>query len=102
MCQLIDDELATEALRIFLQVDNFKTFYAVCHAIEEKGINVLAALWPILIQKKDNQSVDKMSEVLLSLFGLTKIFELLLGISKPALVISKIEEKKYEIFYYDI
>ena len=57
MCQLIDDELATEALRIFLQVDNFKTFYAVFHAIEEKGINVLAALWPILIQMNSIQQI---------------------------------------------
>lgn len=82
-----NDQLATEALQIFLQVDNFKTFYAVCHAIEEKGINVLAALWPILVQKKDNQSVDKMSEVLLTLFeksGSTKIFEQLPGMSRPA------------------
>ena len=81
------DQHATEALQIFLQADNFKTFYAVCHAIEEKGINVLAALWPILMKKKDNQSVDKMSEVLLTLYersGSTKIFELLPGISKQA------------------
>ncbi|KAK8891186.1 hypothetical protein M9Y10_028392 [Tritrichomonas musculus] len=82
-----DDQHATDVLRVFLKADNFKTFYAVCHAIEEKGISVLSALWPILMKKKDNQSVDKMSEVLLSLYeknGTTKIFENLPGISKSA------------------
>ncbi|OHT16872.1 hypothetical protein TRFO_41500 [Tritrichomonas foetus] len=87
--QFVSDEQAIEALAVCLKYDNFKTFYAVAHAIEEKGVNVLSALWPNLMKRKDNQSVDRMSEVLLALYeknGLSSsIFAQLPGISQQTL-----------------
>lgn len=88
-CQYTNDELAIEALRVCLKYDNYKTYFAVAHAVELKGINVLSALWPILITKRDNQSIDKLSELLLNLYEKSdhsmKVFEKLPNISGETL-----------------
>ena len=82
----INEDLTIKALKICLKYDNFKAFYQVAHAIEEKGINVLSALWKILVKKKDNQSVDKISEILLTIYekngGSVNIFSRLPDVSQ--------------------
>lgn len=64
-CAYIGNDQCEELLKLCLNINDLGVFQSVINALSKKDFGMLKNLWPILIQKKDQQFIDMISDILL-------------------------------------
>lgn len=89
LCEMISNKQATQVLKCCLLINDLGVFSSVVSAISKKDFEVLFDLWKVLLSKKDQQSYEKIAEILYKYLTMSggmnvSIFGTLPGVSKEA------------------